>query len=76
MSGSRARRVRRNKALKAMYCPNDAFLGPLPTVEFLLRSYWAKAVRDMRKAFTPVLAQLSCIKPYSGKPITFPLDLS
>lgn len=73
MSGSRARRVRRNKALKAMYCPNGRMHGPEMSLPIMLRWYYAQVANALRESGDPS-ELFGVLKPYiAPRQVTFPM---
>lgn len=79
MSGVRARRVRRNKALAWMYCPRTGTardMGPLAPYDVLLRSYYRRVAHAMREQYAASMALFKTIKPTAGtRRVTFPVEV-
>lgn len=76
MSGKRARRVRRNKALEAMYCPNGRLHGPVVNLHVMLRMYYSRVADALRDQYAAADALLNKLQPYTGPRVTFPVELA
>jgi hypothetical protein len=72
MSGVRARRVKRNKALMAMYCPNGRVHGPTPPMDYYFKRYFRVVFEAIARK-----VELECVQAFHGsRALTFPVDIA